>query len=322
MPEVSVIIPIYNVGKFIGRCAESLMRQTLRDVEFIFVNDCTPDDSMSVLESVVSRYDRDVKIINHEVNRGLPSARNSGLDIARGEFIFHCDGDDWVEETMLEKMSSEARSKGADFVYCDFFLSFEKSERYMGNPDYEDPQEMLKRGFLGGTMKYNVWNKLVRRELYDDIRFPDGHSMGEDMTMIQLLCRSKRVAHIKEALYHYVQTNTGAFSKTQSPKQLADVRYNVDRTVSFLESIYSSSLEEAISNFKLSIKLPFLISDRSDQHQLWREWYSEANAYVMANKDVPFRTRFLQWMAAKNIWFGVRLYYWIVYRFAYRILFK
>lgn len=298
------------------------MRQTLSDVEFIFVNDCTPDDSMSVLESVVSRYDRDVKIISHEVNRGLPSARNSGLDIARGEFIFHCDGDDWVEETMLEKMSSEARSKGADFVYCDFFLSFEKSERYMGNPDYEDPQEMLKRGFLGGTMKYNVWNKLVRRELYDDIRFPDGHSMGEDMTMIQLLCRSKRVAHIKEALYHYVQTNTGAFSKTQSPKQLADVRYNVDRTVSFLESKYDSSLEESISNFKLSIKLPFLISDRSDQYQLWREWYPEANTYVLSNKDVPFRTRFLQWMAAKNIWFGVRLYYWIVYRFAYRILYK
>ena len=322
MPEVSVIIPIYNVGKFIGRCAESLMRQTLSDVEFIFVNDCTPDDSMSVLESVVSRYDRDVKIINHEVNRGLPSARNSGLYIARGEFIFHCDGDDWVEETMLEKMASEARSKGADFVYCDFFLSFEKSERYMGNPDYEGPLEMLKRGFLGGTMKYNVWNKLVRRELYDGILFPDGHSMGEDMTMIQLLCGSKRVVHVKEALYHYVQTNTGAFSKTQSPKQLADVRYNVDRTVSFLESKYDSSLEESISNFKLSIKLPFLISDRSDQYQLWREWYPEANAYVLSNKDVPFRTRFLQWMAVKNIWFGVRLYYWLVYRIAYRLLFR
>ena len=322
MPEVSVIIPIYNVGKFIGRCAESLMRQTLSDVEFIFVNDCTPDDSMSVLESVVSRYDRDVKIINHEVNRGLPSARNSGLYIARGEFICHCDGDDWVEETMLEKMASEARSKGADFVYCDFFLSFEKSERYMGNPDYEGPLEMLKRGFLGGTMKYNVWNKLVRKELYDGILFPDGHSMGEDMTMIQLLCGSKRVVHVKEALYHYVQTNTGAFSKTQSPKQLADVRYNVDRTVSFLESRYGSSLVVEISNFKLSIKLPFLISDSSDQYRLWQEWYPEANAYVLSNKDVPFRTRFLQCMAAKSIWFGVRLYYWLVYRIAYRLLFR
>lgn len=322
MPEVSVVIPIYNVGKFIGRCAESLMRQTLRDVEFIFVNDCTPDDSMSVLESVVSRYDRDVKIINHEVNRGLPSARNSGLAIAKGDYIFHCDGDDWVEETLLEKLSCAARSMGADFVYCDFFLSFENSERYMGNPEFEDPQEMLKRGFLGGTMKYNVWNKLVRRELYEEIRFPDGHSMGEDMTMIRLLCCSKRVAHVKEGLYHYVQTNPGAFSKTQSRKQLADVRFNVDMTVSFLESRYGSSLKEPISIFKLSIKLPFLISDRSDQYQLWREWYPEANAYVMSNKDMPFRTRILQWMASKNIWFGVRLYYWIVYRFAYRILFE
>ena len=322
MPEVSVIIPIYNVGRFIGRCSESLMKQTLRDVEFIFVNDCTPDDSLAVLESVISRYDRDVKIISHEENKGLPSARNSGLAIAKGEFIFHCDGDDWVEENLLERMVSEARSKMADYVYCDFFLSFEKSERYMGNPDFEDPQEMLKRGFLGGTMKYNVWNKLVRRELYDDVHFPDGHSMGEDMTMIQILCGAKRVAHVKEALYHYVQTNSAAFSKTQSPKQLADVRFNVDSTVSFLESRYGSSLDVEISNFKLSIKLPFLISDSSDQYRLWQEWYPEANAYVMSNKDVALRTRLLQWMAAKNLWLGVRLYYWIVYRFAYRILFR
>ena len=322
MPEVSVIIPIYNVWRFIGRCAESLMKQTLCDVEFIFVNDCTPDDSMAVLEEVISHYDRDVKIINHEFNKGLPSARNSGLAIARGEFIFHCDGDDWVEADMLEKMYAEARKKAADFVYCDFYLSFDKAERYMNNPDYSDPEEMLRRGFLGGTMKYNVWNKLVRRELYDSISFPDGHSMGEDMTMIQLLCRSKRVAHINEALYHYIQTNTGAFSKTQSPKQLADIRYNVDRTVSFLETHYGDSLEKDIANFKLSIKLPFLISDKKEQYQLWREWYPEANAYVMSNKDIPLRTRVLQWMAANNLWFGVRLYYLVVYGLIYRMLFR
>ena len=100
------------------------MKQTLRDVEFIFVNDCTPDDSLAVLESVISRYDRDVKIISHKENKGLPSARNSGLAIAKGEFIFHCDGDDWVEENLLERMVFEARSKKADFIYCDFFLSF------------------------------------------------------------------------------------------------------------------------------------------------------------------------------------------------------
>ena len=98
--------------------------------------------------------------------------------------------------------------------------------------------------------------------------------------------------------------------------------YSVTTQNSFLESKYDSSREESISNFKLSIKLPFLISDRSDQYQLWREWYPEANVYVLSNKDVPFRTRFLQWMAAKNIWFVVRLYYWLVYRIAYRLLFR
>ena len=325
VPIISVIVPVYGVEKFVEHCAVSLMEQTLDGVEFIFVDDCTPDNSIDIIRDVISRYpDRDARIVSHSENRGLPSARNTGLGLATGKYVFHCDGDDWIEPNMLEKMYAVAENANADIVYCDFYLSYEKNERYMSNPCLESREELLRQGFLSGAMKYNVWNKLVRRSLYTDngIHFPDGHSMGEDMTMIRLTACAERVKYLPEALYHYVQTNSSAFSKTQSRKQLDDIQYNVDTTVSFLREKYGDNIEDDIRNFKLSIKFPFLISDNREQYKLWEEWYPEANGNVMSNKSLSFRSRFLQWMASKKLWTGVRLYHLMVYKIVYRLLYR
>lgn len=324
-PIVSVIVPVYGVEKFVEHCAVSLMEQTLDGVECIFVDDCTLDNSVDIIRDVISRYpDRDARIVSHSENRGLPSARNTGLGLATGKYVFHCDGDDWIEPNMLEKMYAVAENANADIVYCDFYLTYEKNERYMSNPCLESREELLRQGFLSGAMKYNVWNKLVRRSLYTDnaILFPDGHSMGEDMTMIRLTACAERVKYLPEALYHYVQTNSSAFSKTQSLKQLDDIQYNVDATVSFLREKYGDNIEDDIRNFKLSIKFPFLITDNREQYRLWEEWYPEANSNVLSNRMLSLRAKMLQWMASRKLWFGVRLYYFFVYKVLYRLLYK
>ena len=96
----------------------------------------------------------------------------------------------------------------------------------------------------------------------------------------------------------------------------------MDRTVNFLQDKYGNSLEKDVSLFKLSIKLPFLITDDKKMYQLWKEWYPEADRYVDANPDLPLRTRLLQKMAAKGQWWYVELYYKIVYRFIYGVIYK
>ena len=316
---------MYRVSAFIERCARSLMVQSLEDVEFIFVDDASPDDSVSILESVLAEYPyRNARVISHEVNKGLPSARNTGLAAASGDFIFHCDGDDWVEPQMLERMYTAAVDTGADYVWCDFYMSFEQNERYMSARDYRTADELLRKGFLAGAMKYNVWNKLVRRSLYVDngISFPDGHPMGEDMTMIRLAAFAGNVAYVPEALYHYVKTNAGAYTQVMSERNLADIRYNTDSVTAFLHEKFGPSVEPDISLFKLNVKLPFLITDDRSQYRIWREWYPEANAYAMANKELPFRTRLLQWCASHNLWTVVRLYYVLVYKFVYGIIYR
>lgn len=320
---ISVITPVFKVSQFIGRCAESLLSQTFEDVEFIFVDDCSPDDSVEKLQAVISRYpDRDVRILHHERNSGLPTARKTGFEASTGRFIYHCDGDDWVEKDILEKMYRAAVENDADYVYCDFYLTFADNERYMRNPAYKTPDELLRKGFLSGDCKYNYWNKLAARELYDGVEFPVDHFKGgEDMVMIEILSRAKRLAYVPEALYHYVKTNSGAISEGFSQQRLDSILYNCFHALKELEA-YPGDLTKETALFKLNVKLPFLLSNDKRKYRLWKEWFPEANGYIFENTELPLRTKLLQWCAAKDLWLAVRLYYLLFYKFVYGIVFR
>lgn len=123
MPKVSIIVPVYGVEKYIERCARSLFEQTLDGIEYLFIYDCTLDKSIEILKNVLEEYPQrknQVKIVSHEKNMGLPIAIQSGLKVASGEYIIHCDSDDWVDVTMYEKMYNKAIEEGSDVVVCDF----------------------------------------------------------------------------------------------------------------------------------------------------------------------------------------------------------
>ena len=118
-PLVSILVPIYGVEKYIKRCAISLFEQTYKNIEFVFVNDCTRDSSISVLKDVVTEYPHladKVKIINHIRNKGLAAARNTAVKESSGDFIFHVDADDWLEKTAIESCVNVQEVNDADIV--------------------------------------------------------------------------------------------------------------------------------------------------------------------------------------------------------------
>ena len=323
--KVSVIIPVYKVEKFIERCAESLLDQTLKGVEYIFVNDATPDNSIAKLEDVLKKYperNETVKILHHKSNRGLPTARNTGLAQATGEYIFHCDSDDYVDSKMLETMYSTAKNDDLDIAWCDWYLSFDRKERYMKQPEYDTPLEALK-GMMSGAMKFNVWNKLAKRALYTDyqISFPDGNGMGEDMTMMMLFALAQRVKYIPEAFYHYVKTNVNAFSCTYSDQHLIELSNNVSRIENFIRQRYGESLDKEISYMKLEAKFPFLLSNDNATTKLWKRWYPEANGDIKTNHYISSRNRGLQLLAARNQFWMIKLYRCIL-NIYYSIIYK
>ena len=324
--KVSVIIPIYKVEAFIERCATTLMEQTLQEVEYIFVDDATPDRSIRILEEVVARYPErkgQVRIVHHEKNKGLPAARNTGLTLATGEYIFHCDSDDYVEPTMLEELYHTAKTQDADIVWCDWYLTFAENERYMKQPCFSTPMEALK-AMLSGGMKFNVWNKLVRRPLYTDngIEFPSGYGMGEDMTMMMIFAHAQKVAYVPKAYYHYVKTNTNAFSQTYSERHMQELRYNVTRIEEYMHQMYDENMVQEIAFLKLDVKFPFLITDDPSKYAIWRTWYPEANKYIGKNKMLSLRSTLLQYLAVYNQFWAVSLYYKMVYKLIYKAIYK
>lgn len=326
MSKVSVIIPIFRVEKFIERCAISLFEQTLDSIEYIFVDDTTPDKSIEILTDVLERYPQrkpQVTILRHDVNKGLPAARNSGLSVAGGEYVFHCDSDDYLESNALEQMLNVAEKTDSDIVWCDYYLSFSMNERIMVQPNYSNSQEAIK-GMLSGTMKYNVWNKLAKRRLYvnNSISFPAGHSMGEDMTMIKLFAHAKKVAYINAPLYHYIRLNTDAMTQSYSERKIADIEFNVAQTLDYLLKNCKFDLTQEFAFFKLSTKLPLLISDKICNYRIWNKLYPEANKYILKNKKQSVRIRVLQWLASKKVYSFVKLYNIILNKLIYGLLYK
>lgn len=326
MPKISVIIPVYGVAKYIKRCSISLFEQTLDSVEFIFVDDASTDNSIDILNECIVRYpwrSESVHVIRHECNKGLPAARNTGLAYATGDYIFHCDGDDYVEPRMLELMYDAAISKEADMVWCDWFLSYENGERYMTQPSFSSGIDAMK-GMLDGRMKYNVWNKLVKRSVYVDhsIVFPSGYSMGEDMTMICLASHCRIVCNLNQPFYHYVKTNGDAMTTTMTASQQESLLYNTNRTIEYLQREGFTGIDREIACFKLNVKLPLIISDNTDYYELWSKWFPEANKYIWENTGNSLRIRFVEYLASKRFFIVVRLYYLLVYKLIYRLLYR
>lgn len=323
--KVSIIVPIYNAEATAGRSLESIKAQSFRDFEVVFVDDCSSDGSRAVMQKFAEESGIPAKIVCHEANRGVAAARNTGLDAAEGEYVCWLDADDTMEPDALAKAVEVAGAAGADIAGWDWTLGFEKNGRYMRQADYSSPLDALK-ALMGGTMRWNLWLFLIRRSLLVDnnIRFIEGADMGEDMmVMLKAFCKAGRVVQLHEALYRYNAVSSSSISRQFSDRRRSEVGINVaEAEKAVLASQYGSELSEYINHLKLYIKLPLLISSERSNYELWYDWFPEANGYAMSNKALPLRTRLLQKMAAAKCWCGVRMYYLLVYKLVYGLIFK
>lgn len=227
---VSVIVPIYGVEAYIAPCAHSLLLQTWQDIEYIFVNDGTKDQSMERLAEVIAQYpERQVTIINQE-NSGLPQARLSGLRKAKGEYILHIDSDDWVERDMVEKMARAAEQNNADMVYCHAIKEFGHGKRRISRDKVYNDCSDFARDMLKFKAHGFLWNKLIRRSLFREDFFYPTIGMHEDMVLLaQVLGCGGCCVRINEALYHYRRDNVSSISRQKKGAR------DVDSARSFLQ---------------------------------------------------------------------------------------
>ena len=325
--QVSVIIPIYNASEGLERCLDSLVQQTFRSLEVLFIDDCSTDDSLEKV-TAFSRSeavrDFSIKILRHEKNRGVAAARNTGLDHATGDFIYYLDADDRMEPDALEKMHREAEQTQADVVGCEWYLAFHKNERHMVQPEVRDGREAFVK-MAHGVMRWNLWLFLVRRHLYEDsgFRFMEGMNMGEDlMVMMKLMLNAGKVRMLHQPLYHYIQTNSNSLTKEWGTVYQRQITANIQELERFAQAQCGKEYHTQLQCLKLNAKLPLLISFSTINYEHWLNWFPESNTYIFRNPDLPMRTRLLQFAASKRCFWVLKLYYAVVIKFVYGIIFK
>ena len=217
--KVSILVPIYGVERFIERCAISLFGQTYHNIEYIFVNDCTKDKSISVLENVIERFPQRkpfVKIINHKYNKGLAGARNTAVESATGDFIMHVDSDDYVDKEIVAKAVLKQQENNADIVVIDFKKAYPSFSKVVNYSSFDDTKDYCLT-VLARKNSNSIWAKLIRRSLYVDngIKCKEGCNQGEDFQIVPiLLYYAKRIVNLQEPLYYYDCSNEGAYSNS------------------------------------------------------------------------------------------------------------
>lgn len=208
MSKVSIIIPIYGVEKFIEKCARSLFEQTLSDMEYIFVNDCTQDKSIAILLSVLDEYPQrksQVRILHNEKNQGQGVTRRRGILAATGDFVIHCDPDDWVELSMYEKMYKKAVQSQSEIVMCDFFKNYSDGrEEIMNMANDIHKAQALVNLYTSARMGTLCGHLVARHIVQDKLLIWPEWNYTEDLALVfQYVMKANVLASIDEPLYHY-----------------------------------------------------------------------------------------------------------------------
>lgn len=211
MPLISIIVPVYNVEKYIKKCILSLKNQTYKNIEIILVNDGSPDSSGQICDEEQQLDSRIVVI--HKENQGVSKARNAALDIMRGEYVTFLDGDDYVSDDYIEQLYTAIEKENADISACGHYRAYENGKLIPVFSDTDNPKNTLVMSgkdslidlYNGKTCSASSWGKLYKKELFENLRFPD-YIMGEDTFVVyHIFIKANVVVHIKKPLYYYVQ---------------------------------------------------------------------------------------------------------------------
>lgn len=203
--SVSVIVPVYKAESYLCRCVDSLLAQTFPDFEILLIDDGSPDRSGEICDAYAMRDSR-VRVY-HKENGGVSSARQCGIDNARGEYTIHADPDDWVEPDMLEELYRKAKEEDADMVICDYYLEG-LQRQYMNQRPSGLKGQIILCDLMFQRLPCSLWNKLIRRACYKnyDVRLPERLDYCEDViTLVQLWQSPIKITYVNKAFYYYDQ---------------------------------------------------------------------------------------------------------------------
>lgn len=302
MPKVSVIVPFYNVEGYIEKCLETLVNQTLDDIEIILVNDGSKDRSIDIVKRFLQQYPKKITYLEKE-NGGLSDARNYAIPYAKGEYIAFLDSDDYVEKDMYKSMYELARKENSDMVECNFYWEYQNKRKEDIGKIYHRKKEMMEK------VRVVAWNKLIKREILEktQIQFPKGYRYEDVEFTYKLIPYLEKVSFLRQPYIHYVQRE-GSISNLQNErtKEIFDVldhvilyykenkiyeKYKEELEYVYVRYAFCSSLLRIVKIQDAEIEKRLLDETWKNVHKNFPDW--KKNQILKKNrslKDIYLRT--------------------------------
>lgn len=307
MAKVSVIVPVYGVEKYIERCARSLFEQTLNDIEYIFIDDCTPDMSIVILKKIVEEYHiqlekekKNVKILRMPTNSGLTAVRRHGMQSCTGDYFINCDSDDYVDTDLYEKMWKKAVKEDADIVKCELKIvenGMIRCDNYESD-FFKDKHKFI--SFLLGSDKglSSLCDKMIKRNLLTEhsIMYPKC-AMNEDRILsVQFSYYAKKIVPVYGSAYYYLINSDSIVGKKSLEASIERVRQcntNLQIVEKFLNEVgVREEYDDAIVSMKYFIRYHLLpYTNQWTIYKYWMTLYRDINWKVFFNPLIPVKEK-------------------------------
>ena len=259
-PNLSIIVPIYNVEKQLDVCINSILNQTFSNFELILVDDGSPDNCGKICDEYKKKDNR-ITVI-HKKNGGLSDARNAGLDIAKGKYIGFVDSDDIIHPRMYEILFQCINKSDSDIAQCKFKIHLDKYNQTF--EEYDNKTAIIDM-IDNNKINVNSWNKLYKCELFETLRFPKGKIHEDEFLTYKLLYNSKNIAYIDEELYYYYQNDNGIMSGSNILKRLDRIEALEERSKFFLENGDNDLYNKSNSALFFALNKLYFIFKRNNQ---------------------------------------------------------
>ena len=298
MSTVSIIVPVYKVEDYIRECIDSILAQTYPYFELILVDDGSPDNCGRICDDY-AKGDNRIKVV-HKVNGGISSARNAGLEVAKGEWIMHVDGDDWIEPDMIESLIEAAQITGADMVIGDF-VKYGPSAGYNKLPTWSSDKKKSMTNYVAYVMT-TIWGSIAKRSLYADhsLKSPEGISYCEDFHLIVRLCHfAKKVVNVHRPFYHYRYRPTSIMSNLNK-KTEADEQWVYQDTIRFFKEQGVYEDYRKVMSWRVLKSAQELLLDPAG-HKRFMELFNDGREFIFSCPFVNRKIKMLAWMLTHNL---------------------
>ena len=248
-PIISIIVPIYNVERYLSRCIESILNQSFKEFELILVNDGSLDNSGEICDIYASKDDR-VKVI-HKKNGGVSSARNVGVSTANGEYIGFVDPDDYIDKEMYYKLYRLCIDNDSNIAICRFNREINGKLQNIGSTEEIielNNIEAMNELFKGNLYRFSLCNKLFSKKCFNNVSFPEGRIHEDLSTTYKLFVNSRKASYINYCGYIYVRRENSISTSTYSEKRL-QAFIGWDEIIDFMSRNYSELIEQVIATF-------------------------------------------------------------------------